>query len=458
MAVKVQNTKNIRKARRWDEKDDSALLELLRKKIKEVTLAIRDAPSPFMRARLKAKRKHYKDMATKVADGTYNGDIIFSEMQAAAALRTQEAINRERFLTPSEAKKYISSYEDMDFDYERYFRKTRYYGRSLPILMTIITIILLAYFLVGALLPASVKTQLNDYSLKPDAVFSFKLGENELDFKVKNDGNWPSGDWRIVNGVEQRLAYGERYVDPNTEQEPEYVFLYKDLGMLIIDISAFDIIKAWFFTKMLQKVRLDFIEDLPFFKGASRWFNIKYMEKAEANIVNLRNEDDSFNTVILVKYISGYCIILLLVVSFILTIVCLFLSIGRIFSFTTRKFHSLHIMLFIFGLLIALLPALMAIEASNEIIPAFKNYLIYMSDISAFKKAETATMTISLFAFVPVITSFLLLLLPKIFKNRLKKRPTFIPKGNRPRRQTGEIIEQIAYDNVEKAYQNSDKR
>ena len=57
MAVKVQNTKNIRKAKRWNEKDDAALLELLRKKTKEVNLAIKEAQSPFMRARLKAKER-----------------------------------------------------------------------------------------------------------------------------------------------------------------------------------------------------------------------------------------------------------------------------------------------------------------------------------------------------------------------------------------------------------------
>ncbi len=457
MAVKVQNPQNIRKAKRWDEKDDSALLELLRKKIKEVTLAIKEAPSPFMRSRLKAKRKHYKEMASKVADGTYNGDIIFSEMQAAAALRTQEVLNRDRFLTPSEAKKYVSSYEDMDFDYERYFRKTRYYGRSLPILMTIITLILLAYFLIGIVLPPKLKTQLNSYQMKPDAVFVFKLGPDELDFKVENDGNWPSGDWRIVGGVEQKLAQGERYIDPSTEEAPEYVDLYKDLGMRTIDVSVLDVIQAWFSTKMLQKVRLDFIEDLPIFPRTS-WFSVKYMEKAESNIVNLRNEDGSFNTIILLKYISGYCIILFLLISIILAIVCLFLNIGRIFSFTTRKFHSLHILLLIFGILTAILPAIMSIEASNDIIPALKNYFIHMGDISAFKRAELSTMMISVFAFIPAIASFLLLILPKIFKNRLKKRPTFVPKGNRPRLKQEELLEQLAYDNVEKAYQSSARR
>ena len=96
-------------------------------------------------------------MANKVANGTYNGDIIFSEMQAAAAAHSR-SLKRDRFSNPSEARKYINSYEDMDFDYEAYFRKTRYYGVFLPILLTLLTIIFLAFFALPAFMPSACGT------------------------------------------------------------------------------------------------------------------------------------------------------------------------------------------------------------------------------------------------------------------------------------------------------------
>lgn len=455
MAVRVQNEMNIRKAKRWNEKDDAALLELLRKKVKEVNLAIKESTSPFMRSKLKAKKAHYKSMANKVANGTYNGDIIFSEMQAAAALRTQDILKQNRYSDPREAKKYINSYEDMDFDYERYFRKTRYYGRLLPILMTVLTFVILAYFILGAFLPASIKHTLNsEYGIKPDVFFTFKLGPDDKDFRMSNEkGDWPDGDWVYSGGVEQKLTHGEPYVDPSTGEQPEYVYLYTDLGMRTINVSSFDIIKAWFRTKMLKSVRIDFLEDDDHFKGPS-WFYVKYMDKAEADIVNLRDSDGGFNLPVLIKYLAGYGTILLLIVSFVLAIVALIINIARIFSYTTRRFHTLHILLMIFSLLILLLPALMAMEGTN-VIDAFKNYFVF--DYSDFLESES-TMMISLFGFVPVVLSLLLLLLPKIFKNRLKKRPTFVPKGNRPRLEKEQKMKELAYDNVRRAYQNNTRR
>jgi hypothetical protein len=454
MAVKVQNTKNIRKAKRWNEKDDAALLELLRKKTKEVNLAIKEAQSPFMRARLKAKRAHYRSMANKVANGTYNGDIIFSEMQAAAALRTQEALKRDRFSNPSEARKYINSYEDMDFDYEAYFRKTRYYGVFLPILLTLLTIIFLAFFALPAFMPSSLRDTMNDYKMKPQALFTFKLGSDEQDFSINNDGNWPDGDWRMVNDEEQRLAQGEQYIDPATGEAPEQVLLYAQAGMRTINISAFDIVKAWFSTKMLSRVRLDFLEDNKLFMGP-RWLHAKYIGKAEDNIVNLRKEDGSFDVVILIKYLASYGIILFFIAAFLIAIVCLIQDIIRIFTYTTRRMHTLHWLLFIFSLLVVVLPAFLVIEGTNEIGPAFRNYFIF--DYDTFME-RPSTLCISVFAFLPAALSFIMLILPKLFKNRLKKLPTFVPKGNRPRRQQEKTLNYLAYDNVRRAYQNNLKR
>ncbi|MFW5779993.1 MAG: hypothetical protein ACOCWI_00890 [Bacillota bacterium] len=451
MAVRVQNQANIRKAKRWNEKDDAALAELLKKKIKEVDLAIKDASSPFVRSKLKAKKSHYKDISVKLENGTYNGDIIFSEMQAAAALRTKDVIKNERFSDPGEGRKYVNSYEDMDFDYEAYFRKTRYYGRFLPILMTFMTIILIAFFLLGAFLPADLSQSVyQSTGLKTDTLFYFKLGPNERDFRIENDGNWPDGDWRVEGGEQQRLTYGEPYVDPDTQETPEHVYLYTDLGMRTVNINAFDIVKAWFRTKMLSSVRIDFLEDNEEFQGPS-WFYAKYMDKAEENIAYLRNDDGSFDFSVLFKYIAGYGTILSLIIAFVLAVVCLILNIGRIFSYTTRRLHTLHYLLLIFSLLAVALPAFMAMEGT-DIVTAFENYFLF--NHVAFIENENNTLTLSPLALVPAGIGLILLILPKIFKNRLKKKPTYIPKGNRPRRNMEHKMDEIAYGNVRRAYQS----
>ena len=451
MAVRVQNQANIRKAKRWNEKDDAALAELLKKKIKEVDLAIKDAPSPFVRSKLKAKKSHYKDISLKLENGTYNGDIIFSEMQAAAALRTKDVLKRERYEDPGEGKKYVNSYEDMDFDYEAYFRKTRYYGRVLPILMTLLTVILIAFLLLGAFLPADLsQTVYQETGLKSDTLFYFKLGPNERDFRIDNNGNWPDGDWRVQGGEQQRLTYGEPYINPDTQEAPEHVFLYSDLGMRTVNINSFDLVKAWFRTKMLSSIRLDFLEDNEQFQGPS-WFYAKYMNSAEENIAYLRNDDGSFDFSVLFKYIAGYGAILSIIVAFILAVVCFVLNIGRIFSYTTRRLHTLHYLLLIFSLLAIVLPAFMAMEGTN-IAQAFKSYFLF--DHVDFMTNDTHTLLLSPLALIPAGISLVLLILPKIFKNRLKKKPTFVPKGNRPRKNLEHKMDDLAYGNVRRAYQS----
>lgn len=452
MAVKVQNELNIRKAKRWNEKDDAALHELLRKKTKEVNLAIKESTSPFMRSKLKAKRAHYKDMTKKVASGTYNGDIIFSEMQAAAALRTQASLKQQRFSNPSEARNYINSYEDMDLDYESYFRKTRYFGKFLPIIMILLSAVMLAFFVIGAFLPTSTKQSLKaNNQLKVDTLMYFKLGPNEKDFSIKNDGNWPDGDWRVQGGVEQILAQGTPYSDPITGTEPEYVYLYTDLGLRTINISSFDIIKSWFRTKMLNTVRLDFLENNANFQGPS-WFYAKYMESAETNLQYLKNEDGSFDIPILVKIIAGYGAIFSLIFAFLLALVCFILSIARLFTYTTRKFHSLHILLFFFSALAILLPSLMAMEGT-EVFAAVKDYL--MLNHNAFILSDDSTLMLNSLAFIPIGAAFVLIFLPKLFKNRLKKKPSFVPRGNKPRLKDKEDqMEKLAYNNVKRAYNN----
>ena len=74
MAVRANNVNNARKARMWSEQDDANLVILLRRKIKDTTVAIRESETPYERSRLKAQKARYKDMLRKVETGNYNGD------------------------------------------------------------------------------------------------------------------------------------------------------------------------------------------------------------------------------------------------------------------------------------------------------------------------------------------------------------------------------------------------
>ncbi len=69
MAVKINNTENIRKSKRWNERDDAALSLLLKKKIREMDVSMRESSTPYERSRLKETKQHYKEMLKKVETG-----------------------------------------------------------------------------------------------------------------------------------------------------------------------------------------------------------------------------------------------------------------------------------------------------------------------------------------------------------------------------------------------------
>ena len=123
MAVKVRNVRNAKKAKLWDEKDDAALLTLLKRKVKDVNIALRECETPYERARLKKQKEHYKNMLHKVETGSYNGDIIFNELKASAALNQEQALSSRAHASVRGGKIYNKSYDPIDFDYDSAFRK-----------------------------------------------------------------------------------------------------------------------------------------------------------------------------------------------------------------------------------------------------------------------------------------------------------------------------------------------
>lgn len=432
MAVKIQNEANIRKAKRWNEEDDAALALMLRKKIRETGLAVRDAKSPYERERLKARRDHYKKMARKVQNGSYNGDILFSEMQAAADLRAQESNKFASYSTVGGAKTYLNSYEDMDFDYENYFRKRRYFGIFLPIIMFLLTAVFLTVFIIGAILPTETKINLYDSTgIKTDALFTFKVGEGTNDFRIKNDGNWPDGNWPVnADGEEERLEQGVPFVKNGVT--PEYVSVHADLGMTAINISAFDVIKAWFRTPMLASTRLDFLENNANFQGPS-WYYSKFFDSNDGLQIE-RNADGQYDIISILRYLGGYAGILCLVAAFLLGIIALITNIIRLFTYTSRKVHLVNILAFIFALLAVVMPALLLLE-STDFGAAFQEFFVF--DEAAFFDESGYRLMMNPIALIPAAVMLVNMLLPLMFKNKLKKRPTYVPKGNKARRNYG---------------------
>lgn len=425
MAVKVNNTENIRKSKRWNERDDAALSLLLKKKIREMDVSIRESNTPYERSRLKETKQHYRQMLGKVESGVYNGDIIFAEMQAAAALRGEQQDKMKHYSNPQNARKYVNSYMDMDFDYEAAFRKTRYFGFALPAVMLVLALIFIAVFLIGAFLPAKLKTTAIEYGINPNAMFVYKLSDT-FDIEIPNDGNWPSGTYAVATPV-----HGQEFEDLQGSV-PETVMLYKDLKMTSLDISAFDIIRAWFKTPMLEKTRLDFLEDRAKFKGPSYYYLCFLSGTKGDDLIIKKDADGNFDFSVIFRHIGTYGTILFMIIAFLLGVINIISIIVRMITYTTRKFHVLDLLCLIFSLLAFISPAFASMEGT-EISAAFTNYFMNMYDATNFLISSETSVGIGILNLIPIACSFLLLIMPKLFRNKLKHRVTSVPLGNKKR-------------------------
>lgn len=425
MAVKVNNIENIRKSKRWNERDDASLSLLLRKKIRELDISIRESNTPYERSRLKETKQNYKIMLDKVMNGTYNGDIIFSEMQAAAALRGQENRRLEKYSDPRNGRAYVNSYMEMDFDYENAFRRTRYYGFTVPFIMFILIALFLCVFVMGAFLTSDIKAVATENDFNINAIFTYKLGPDTLDLEITNDGNWPSGTYSgtvPTQGVEYKDA---------SNVAPEKVLLYADMGMTSIDISAFDIIKAWFKTPMLAETRLDFIENLDEFQGTSYYYLI-FLSGTKADDLVIRKVDGAYDFSVIIQYLGVYGTIMCLIIAFLLGVIDLITILFRIFFYTSRKIHLLDFLCFIFCILTFICPALASVEGT-ALGTSFYNYFLSLTNSATFLATAGASVGVGLLILVPIGCSLLLMLIPIIFRNKLKKRVSSVPRGNKLR-------------------------
>lgn len=448
MAVKPTNIQNQRKNILWDEKDDAALGVLIKRKIKDTTIAMREAESPAERSRLKSQKKHYKQMLIKVQRGSYNGDILFHELRASAALAQEQQLSAGLHGGMYGGKKYNSQYNMMDFDYEAAFRKKRYYGVALPLVMIILTLVLIATFLLGILSPAlfkmpeSITNTLDNIGLNFNALIVYRLGENEeggiTDIGITADDNgywwWPLGLYGSIEGYEYaRPENGEPWTDSRNvvhDGEGEVVYLYNDLGVTEIYIDAADIIRGWFKTKMLKNLRLDFLEDLSIFKGTSYYYELFLANGKSDSLIIKKNEDGNFDFGVIFNHIGTYGMIIFLLAFIILSAVLLIINIVRLFTYTSRRFHVIEFLTFLFGALFLVSPVF-ATSLGTEIGNSFNNYFLNLTSRANFPFTTGATAGVTILGLILAGLPFILLIMPIFFKNRFRTIPNRIPKGNR---------------------------
>ena len=120
---------------KWTERDEAVLVELLRRKIAEIKWDMRECDSPYARAKLKSKREEYKHLLRKIESGNYDSNILANELRTHAEFNQIARDKREKALG-----KYVDAYSDVNFDFENYFGKTRYFGAGLPIVMMILMV------------------------------------------------------------------------------------------------------------------------------------------------------------------------------------------------------------------------------------------------------------------------------------------------------------------------------
>ena len=105
-------------------------------------------------------------------------------------------------------------------------------------------------------------------------------------------------------------------------------------------------------------------------------------------------------------------------------------NVVRIFTYTSRRLHFTTFMCLLLTALGWICPAFATCEGT-ELGAAFKNYFLNLTNASGFLSEQTASVGVTIMGLLPVALCFVMLILPKFFRNRHKDLPYRIPKGNR---------------------------
>lgn len=410
----------------WQERDDALLTELLHTKIKELKWEIKMASSPYMARQLKVKRREYKEMLRKVSLGQYDGNIILSELTTAVRYKNTEKNKKEKVLS-----KYVSSYADVDFDFESYFSRTRYYGAALPLFTLILVGIMLFCSIMSAVIPAQTNT-INDTLasgemdiwLDLSTVGYLKVGNGNDDFLIPNDGNWPIGKYK--EGITP-LAQGKKYID-SRGNIPTSVLMYEQLGMIAVNITVVDVMKAFFRTPLMSKNKIDFIENLPVMQGTS-WYVQAFMKDPNSLKIQ-KGADGNYDFTAIIRNIATYGTIFALLLTLLSAIIVIIFCIFRIFRYTSKRIHFFTFMTFFCGVLTMILPAFAKVQSMSGIGDALSGYFALTQTM--FVESTTTIVSVNLISLILVVLPFLAMFMPLMFKNKRKYQVTHVPKGNKP--------------------------
>ncbi|MDR2267727.1 MAG: hypothetical protein LBE09_09165 [Christensenellaceae bacterium] len=421
---------------RWTERDEAIFIDLLKRKINELRYEIARATSPYIRAKLKTRRSQYRGLLAKVETGNYNSDILAAQMAAYQGAKNKEAATYN--VKSAKIGKYIDSYEGMDFDFDAYFRKSRYFGAALPIVLLIFAIIFTALVMFSIIVPAtsaidmdtSIGTATYEMGLPRltgSAVLYFKLTD-EKDFLVPNDGAWPNGTFaQPENAIEQ----GKVYTDANGNL-PASVYLHKDLNMTSVSISGVDIVKAAFYTPLLKTYSIAPVENILFKteKDKISWYYRLFISDREDALKIQKDENGEWNAVNIVNSLATYATIVFFLIALLCCVLEVVINIVRIFTHTSRRFHAIPIILLISMIMVIICPVFSLISGfdNNALTTAITDYFAFNWDTFI-----SASGFININYVMAILCGIVLLyiLIPKLFKNRAFKAPTHVPKGNR---------------------------
>lgn len=418
----------------WTERDEAVLIELLKRKIKELKYDMRECDSPYARAKLRHKREEYKRLLDKVERSDYDPNILAAELKTHSQYNAVERNKKEKKLG-----RYADAYADVNFDFESYFNRTRYFGAAAPIISIILIVIFLALILSSTFMSAGDITniesnlEMGDMRISLSSIGYIKLGPNEMDFQVKNNGNWPAGTWMHDSQV---LEQGEIY-HTSTYDVPDMVYLYKDLGMTSINITTLDVIIALFRTPMLSENRIDFIEDQEVMQNSS-WYYIRFMRTPE-DIAIEKGEDGHYDAVKITKHIATYGTIIFLIAMILFAVIEIIINIGRLFSYTSRRLHVIPLLILIFGILTMICPAFLDITSveNGAIGEAFKGYFIVSwSDFLSLESSSNVAFNI--FFAILLVIPLIVTIIPLCFRNRAAKTVAYVPKGNKKHTYNGQ--------------------
>lgn len=397
----------------WADRDEALLIYALEDKIHALDRQIEECESPNAKNRLKDRKKTYRNMIDKVYAGNYGSTRLYKELKKVG-------------IKPPKGNGKESSYDQMDFRFDEYFLKTRYYGISLPLINVVLIVIVAVVLMLGMILPSYTIEDISASTggLNIVSLYSFKLGPESLDYVVVNDGEFPQGSY--AEGYEKLY---EPYVPVGSSTAPGTVRLYDDLGMLTMDVSLADIIKGVAQIKPLSAYDLTFIKDNEAINGADAFYARFIFEKNEYLEIK-KNADGEYDKENVLYSLAVY----LTLYSYIGILICLACglvsSVTSLFTYTGRRLHFYAVMLIIFSAIAMIMPAFLAIPYGLESDYCLSNY--FSMTLDAFLSNEYAVVSVNIPVILTLAVGVILLLLPKIFRNRAQKLPGFVPAGNRP--------------------------